>query len=160
MEKQEQKILSKRHTNDNVNDLISKMQMEMDLTKRKINSGSVANAASSARKDINNSLLRFNVSHEISQIDMSLGHISNISLNATPRVQAAHPASAAGNNSLTAANRSHSVDQQNSKLSGAAAPNSRKLFDYKLAAAATGNNTATSKPTNPVQSLGDQLKAS
>jgi hypothetical protein len=39
----------------------------------------------SARKDSNASL-RFNVSHDISQIDMSLGHITNSSVSATPRI--------------------------------------------------------------------------
>lgn len=56
-------------------------------------------------------------------------------------------------------NRSQSVDQQSSKLNASANPNSRKLFDYKLAAAATGNNTATPKSNHPGLQLGEQFKS-
>ena len=74
--------------NENMNDLIMKMQQDIDLTKRKINMGNTPGMGfNSARKDSNTSL-RFNVSHDISQIcDVSNGNITgNSSVNATPRI--------------------------------------------------------------------------
>lgn len=76
--------------NENMNDLISKMQQDINMTKKKIGSG---------RKDS----FKFNASQDISQFDMSIGHITSSSISATPRICNANLQHISGNQANTSA---------------------------------------------------------
>ena len=66
--KQEEKLnRKKKWMNENVNEMIQKMDHDLQITKKKIGSG---------RKGS----LKFNTSHDWSQNDMSIGHITSSSV--------------------------------------------------------------------------------
>lgn len=67
---QEEKLQKKQKwVTENMNELISKMDQDLQMTKKKIGPS-----------------LKFNSSHEWSQHDMSLGHITSSSIHSTPRI--------------------------------------------------------------------------
>ena len=72
--KQEEKLnLRKKWINENVNEMITKMDQDLQNTKKKIGSG---------RKGS----LKFGDSHDWSQADISIGHITSSSVHSTPRI--------------------------------------------------------------------------
>ena len=71
---QEEKLQKKKKwVTENMNDFINKMDQDLQLTKKKIGTGPKGS-------------LKFNSSHDWSQHDMSLGHITSSSIHSTPRI--------------------------------------------------------------------------
>lgn len=58
---------------ENMNDFISKMDQDLQLTKKKLGSSKLGSS-------------KFNTSNDWSQVDMSLGHITSSSIHSTPRI--------------------------------------------------------------------------
>ncbi|CDW71493.1 iq calmodulin-binding motif family protein [Stylonychia lemnae] len=149
VERQEDELNQKKNfMKENIDEFIQKLQHEFQVPKIKQGSG---------RKDS----VKFNVSHEISQIDMSLGHITSSSISATPRIYNANQMiqkQQEKQQNISVNNNSNQINQnsiinQSDRESVVSKPN-KKLFDYKILS--NKDQSQTSAVQQPSKKLSEQ----